>query len=156
MHTILMVADEPDELELLKAGFQKAGIGIDMIHAKTGTQLLQVLSTSMPSIIFLDLRLSTAYSWHIIEQVRQRAIYNDIPIVMYTVSNDATLIHEGFRTGADLVLLRTNNITELSESLNNIFISDWKCFKQQRLARKLCLRNSLMNNNQNGLLPATG
>ena len=156
MHTILMVADEPDEVELLKAGFEKAGIGIDMIHAQTVTQVLQLLSTSMPSIIFLDLRLSTAYSWHITEQIRQRALYNDIPIVMYADSGEVALIHEGYRAGADMVLQNTANVIALSEGLNNIFTSDWKTLKQQRLARKLCLRNSLMNNNQNGWLPVTG
>jgi DNA-binding response OmpR family regulator len=151
-----MVADDHKEVELLKSGFEKAAIAIEMIHAETVTQVLHILSTSLPSIIFLDLRLSTAYSWHITEQIRQRALYNDIPIVMYADSGEVTLIHEGFRAGADMVLQNSANVTVLSESLKSIFTSDWKTLKQQRLARKLCLRNSRTSNSQIGWLSATG
>jgi DNA-binding response OmpR family regulator len=141
MHRILMAADDDQEVELLKTGFEKATLSFEMIHAQTVSQVLHHLSTSLPAIIFLDLRLSTAYSWHIIEQIRRRAINNDIPIVMYAGADDAALIKEGFRNGADMVLNRTANIVTLSESLNHIFASDWKSLKQQRLARKLCLQN---------------
>src|SRR5689334_8108965 len=100
MHRILMVADDDNEVELLKAGFEKANLSVEIIQAQTASQVLHYLHSSLLSIIFLDLRLSTAYSWHIIEQIRQRAIYNDIPIVMYTGPDESSLIHEGFKTGA--------------------------------------------------------
>ncbi len=142
MHRILMVADDYNEVELWKTGFEKANLAIEMFQAKTVSQVLHHLNSSLPAIIFLDFRLSTACSWYLIEQIRQRAIYNDVPIVMYAGSDEASLIQEGFRTGADLVLTRTINGAELSESLSHIFASDWKLLKQQRLARKLCLQNS--------------
>jgi DNA-binding response OmpR family regulator len=141
MHRILMAADNYKEVEFLKTGSEKAGLAIEIIHAQTVSQVIHHLSAAMPSIIFLDLRLSTAYSWHIIEQIRQRAIYNDIPIVMYAGAGDATLMQDGFRKGADLVLNKTADVVKLGEALDNIFTSDWKSLKQQRLARKLCLQN---------------
>lgn len=142
MHRILMVAEDYYEAELWKKGFEKANLAIEMFQAQTVSQVLHHLNSSLPAIIFLDFRLSTACSWYLIEQIRQRAIYNDVPIVMYAGSDEASLIQAGFRTGADLVLTRTIDVAVLSESLSHIFASDWKSLKQQRLARKLCLQNS--------------
>ncbi len=98
-HSLLIVEDEQDLLELLRFNLDREGFEVHT--AETGEDGLKVLRRARPSLMVLDLMLPGMDGLEVCRQVRQDAALKDTSIIMLTAKGEESDIVRGLEMGAD-------------------------------------------------------
>ena len=98
-HTILVIDDEPDLLELVRVNLEQAGYRTQT--AESGRAALDSLRRSRPDLVVLDLMLPDVSGTDLCRQLRGDPAFRDLPIIMLTAKADEVDRVVGFELGAD-------------------------------------------------------
>jgi diguanylate cyclase (GGDEF)-like protein len=96
---VLIVDDDPFALQTLTALLQPWGLQITVLSQPE--HFWQVLTSTVPDVLLLDLEMPTYNGLELCRVVRQDANYSDIPILVVTAHTDITSIQQVFAAGAD-------------------------------------------------------
>jgi two-component system alkaline phosphatase synthesis response regulator PhoP len=97
-HTILVVDDDPDLLELLSLSFKAAGFSV--VIAADGAEALK-RARSMPDLIVLDLVLPVVDGFTVCRNLKADRATAAIPILMITGLSSELNRFEGLECGAN-------------------------------------------------------
>ena len=81
-HHILAVDDSLQMLEVYQYLLTERGYKIST--AKNGHEALEVLESKRPDLILLDIDMPKVSGWELLEIIRSRPDWRDIPVVMVT------------------------------------------------------------------------
>jgi CheY-like chemotaxis protein len=87
LHRILLVEDNPGDVELTRRAFRELPVEIEVV--KDGEQALERLfdaSKPTPDVVLLDLNLPRVTGWEVLEQAKRSPLTKRIPIVVLTSS----------------------------------------------------------------------
>ncbi len=117
---ILVIDDDPALQKLVKTLLVRADM--EVTAAMNATEAAQALrQRPLPDIILLDLMLPDISGIEFLRQMRQKQVFDDLPVVILSAMADPESIREGLKTGADRYLtkpyLANNLITTLHEVL---------------------------------------
>ena len=98
-HTVLIVEDEIDLLELIDFNLKQAGY--ETILAKTGAEALAAARSKRPDIILLDLMLPDLQGSDVCRVLRADPLTETTPIIMVTAKGEEIDRVVGFELGAD-------------------------------------------------------
>src|SRR5437763_1729118 len=94
MPTILLVDDNPGDLELTQIAFEQAGVKAAFQTATNGAVALNLLrgmvekpGTARPDLILLDLNMPKVSGFEVLSYVKGQAQLKSIPTVILTTSN---------------------------------------------------------------------
>jgi two-component system phosphate regulon response regulator PhoB len=96
---ILVIDDEPDLLELVRLNLDQAGYRVET--AETGGEALELVRSSPPDLIVLDLMLPDISGTEVCRQIRSDPDLARIPVIMLTAKADEVDRVVGFELGAD-------------------------------------------------------
>ena len=83
---ILLVDDEPAQLELLRYNMQKAGF--ETVLAENGQLALELVETEEPDLIVLDWMMPEASGIDVCRELRARAGTRLMPIIMVSARGE--------------------------------------------------------------------
>ena len=95
--TILIVDDEAELLEMVRAIFTRAGYG-RVLTAGSGAEALAVCTAGQPDIVILDVMMPGMDGFEVLRQLRQSS---SVPVLMLTARGEAEDKFTGFECGAD-------------------------------------------------------
>ena len=95
--TILVVDDEAELREMVRAIFTRAGYG-RVVTAATGAEALAICRDCRPDIVILDVMLPGMDGFAVLRALRQDS---DVPVLMLTARGEAEDRIEGLENGAD-------------------------------------------------------
>ena len=87
--TILIVDDEPDAVEFVKAVISEIG-DFPVITAFDGESGLEKAKTELPDLIILDVMMPKKNGFDVFYDLRQNPETRDIPVIMLTGVSEAT------------------------------------------------------------------
>ena len=109
--TILLVEDNPDDVELTLRAFQRNNIGNEVIVASDGEEALDyVFATgkfagrdpeALPTLILLDLKLPKVMGLDVLRKIRADERTRRLPVVVLTSSNEDRDIVTSYDLGAN-------------------------------------------------------
>lgn len=105
---ILVVEDEPSVGEVVQLYLRRAGYGVTLV--KNGKKALELLESSLPGLVILDLMLPGADGWQITRALRARS---DVPIIMLTARKEEIDRIGGLELGADDYVVKPFSPQEL-------------------------------------------
>ncbi len=110
-HPILIVEDNPIDLDLAKRAFQKCDILNPIQTARDGMETLTYIARwlegeELPAIILLDLKLPKINGLDVLRRIKQEKICNNIPIIVLTSSTDIGDIRTAYEFGANSYLIK--------------------------------------------------
>jgi CheY-like chemotaxis protein len=82
MKKILVVDDENDVRELIKAGLDRTGY--TTLTAASGAQALSICKTDKPDLILLDIAMPMMDGYQVCEKLKQDPQTKDIPVLFLT------------------------------------------------------------------------
>lgn len=91
---ILLVEDELALQEAARLKLEKAGV--EVIPAGSGEEALQILQTTRPSLLWLDLLLPGMNGLEVLRKVRLDARLKDLPAIIVSVSGGEGKIKQAF------------------------------------------------------------
>ena len=101
---ILLVDDQPDQIEMYRFALEHAGFLID--EAVNGTTALEQARHAPPDLIVLDLRLPDMSGWEVCTVLKQDPVTAAIPIIILTAAASPTLADDAARHGCAAHLLK--------------------------------------------------
>ena len=127
---ILLVEDNPDDVELTLRAFKKNNILNGVIVAKDGVEALDVLfGTGMyagrelkelPVVILLDLKLPNIDGMEVLKRIRQDHRTKLIPVVILTSSSEPKDVINGYSLGANGYVRKPVEFSQFVEAMRNL------------------------------------
>ncbi len=128
--TILLIEDNPDDVELTLHAFQKNNMANEVGVAGDGAEGLDYLfgtgkyagrdAEEAPALILLDLQLPKIGGMEVLRKVREDERTKRIPVVILTTSDEAEDIVNGYNGGANSYLRKPVDFTEFVNSVNQL------------------------------------
>lgn len=117
--TILVVDDNPDDLELTKRALNKTGHSLNIREAWRGDHALAMLREcpALPKLILLDLKMPGMNGIETLCMIRQDDRIKHLPVVILTNSILDADRQEACDAGADAFLHKAFDIDQFCESL---------------------------------------
>ncbi|MEA5551463.1 response regulator [Anabaena cylindrica UHCC 0172] len=106
-NTLLIIEDNPDDIELTLLAFEQTGLQENVIIARDGVEAINYLfaenntSESLPDLILLDLQLPRINGLEVLRQIRANSRTRLLPIVILTTSNEERDRLQGYGLGCN-------------------------------------------------------
>jgi two-component system response regulator len=127
---ILLVEDNPDDVELTLRALKKTRIPIDVIVVRHGAEALEFLFASgaysgrnpdvLPDLILLDLKLPKVDGLEVLRRVRSAPTTRFLPVVVLTLSNEEQDISEAYRLGVNSYVRKPVDFDRFTELLRHL------------------------------------
>ncbi|MBW3661044.1 MAG: response regulator [Gemmatimonadetes bacterium] len=102
--SILLVEDNPDDVELTLRAFRKNRIGNEVVVERDGVEALEWLfdrQHRLPQLILLDLRMPRLGGLEVLERIRAEERTRRIPVVILTSSDEERDLVQSYDLGAN-------------------------------------------------------
>jgi CheY-like chemotaxis protein len=103
--TILLVDDDPDDIEIFNDAIKEIDQSITLITAYNGAAALQILSSDIlekPDHIFLDINMPLMNGMECLEKIRNEERLS-IPVTIYSTSRHFSEYNRSVQLGADFL-----------------------------------------------------
>ena len=112
---ILLVEDNPNDLELTLVALDKSQLANEVIIARDGQEAIDYLTSEgswkdrvpgNPAVILLDLKLPKIDGLEVLEMIRANALLKSIPVVMLTSSREERDLADSYALGANAYVVK--------------------------------------------------
>jgi two-component system response regulator len=128
--TILLVEDNPDDVELTLRAFRKNNIANNVVVARDGVEALDYLfcqgafadrdGKGNPRLILLDLKLPKLDGLQVLERLRADKRTSLIPVVILTSSKEEHDLVSGYKNGANSYVRKPVDFNQFVEAVRHI------------------------------------
>ena len=125
---ILLVEDNPDDIELTLRVFRKYHIVNQIIVARDGEEALEILFNSRkgvpeeerPDLILLDLKLPKVDGLEVLRQIKGHPRTQPIPVVILTSSKEETDLIKSYKLGVNSYIRKPVNFDNFIEVIRQL------------------------------------
>jgi len=119
---ILLIEDDPDDVELLQDALARHGVLYQMEVIKDGNAAIKYFKTSevYPEIIILDLNLPKVHGRDVIVEIKSGSLFQNIPLLILTTSSSKHDMEHSYKYGADKYLLKPVTLEQIKETVEAI------------------------------------
>jgi len=127
---ILLVEDNPDDVELTLRAFRKNRIANEVIVARDGVEALDYLfcrgqhadrdMRDIPSVVLLDLKLPKVDGLDVLRQLRGNEHTRLIPVVILTSSREQRDLITGYALGANSYIVKPVDFEKFTEAVGQL------------------------------------
>jgi two-component system response regulator len=129
-NTILLVEDNPDDVELLMRALRKNNIANDIAVTCDGVEALDYLfatgkftdrdANETPRIVLLDLKLPKLNGLQVLERIRADKRTELTPVIILTSSKEEQDLISGYRSGANSYVRKPVDFNEFVDAVRQI------------------------------------
>jgi len=143
--SILLVEDNPDDIELARRAFQKVNINNTMVVTQDGAETLEYLhgkgkykgrdTDDVPRVILLDLKMPKVHGLEVLKQIRENQLTKYIPVIILTSSQDKKDIIRSYELGANSYIVKPIDFLKFSEVVQQI-VMYWLMLNEQPILKR--------------------
>lgn len=130
--TILLVEDNPDDVELTLRAFDRSDVVNDIVVAGDGEQALDYLfatgahagrdATRLPAVVLLDLQLPKIDGLEVLRRLREDERTRRLPVVVLTSSNEEQDVLMSYDLGANSFVRKPVDFAQFREAARQLGI----------------------------------
>ena len=126
---ILLVEDNPDDVELTLRAFKKQNITNEMVIARDGAEALDWLfcagahaerKPEPPAVVLLDLKLPKVDGLEVLKRIRADERTKLLPVVILTSSKEQQDLINGYKLGANSYVQKPVDFAQFSEAVRQL------------------------------------
>lgn len=127
---ILLVEDNPDDIDLTLHALKKNKIKNEIVVARDGVEALDYLFGTgeyqgrdlslMPAIILLDLKLPKIDGFEVLQRIRTSDLSKFLPVVILTSSKEEQDIINGYSLGVNSYVRKPVDFNQFAEAVSNL------------------------------------
>lgn len=111
MKPILLVEDNPDDVELTMRAFARRKLANPVIVARDGEEAQSWIGRwesgeELPLVVLLDLKLPKVGGLEVLEDLRARPVSRLLPVVVLTTSDSDAEIRRAYELGANSYIVK--------------------------------------------------
>ncbi|GAA2589870.1 response regulator [Dactylosporangium fulvum] len=123
MNRVLLVEDDPDDLELARLAFARGDFSSSIDVARDGAEALDYLLSpdrEPPQVVLLDIKLPLVDGIDVLRRVKADERTRHIPVVMLTSSALDRDLHACYELGANSYIVKPVDMEQFMAAVNNI------------------------------------
>jgi len=129
LRPILLVEDNPRDLELTLAALAKCQLANDIVIARDGAEALDFLyargehaerTPGDPAVVLLDLKLPKVDGLEVLETVKKDATRRQIPVVMLTSSREERDLVKSYELGVNAFVVKPVDFNAFFEAIQDL------------------------------------
>ena len=129
LRPILLVEDNPKDLELTLAALGKCQLANEIAVARDGAEALDYLyqrgdhadrPPGEPAVVLLDLKLPKVDGLEVLEKVKKDPAQRHIPIVMLTSSREEQDLVRSYQLGVNAFVVKPVDFREFFEAIQDL------------------------------------
>ncbi len=125
---ILLVEDNPNDLELTLVALDKSQLANEVIVARDGQEAIDYLTSEArkdrapgnPAVILLDLKLPKIDGLEVLGMIRSNASLKSIPVVMLTSSREEQDLVRSYELGVNAYVVKPVEFAEFVEAISDL------------------------------------
>ncbi len=127
---ILLVEDNPDDVELTMRAFKKNNIANRIVVAKDGVEALDYLfctgqyagrdKKDSPVVVLLDLKLPKVNGLEVLERIRKHDATKLLPVVILTSSEEERDLIQSYKLGANSYVQKPVSFEEFVKAVKQL------------------------------------
>jgi CheY-like chemotaxis protein len=126
---ILLVEDNPNDLELTLVALDKSQLANEVIIARDGQEAIDYLLSEgnwagrvpgNPAVILLDLKLPKLDGLEVLEMIRASAPLKSVPVVMLTSSREEQDLVRSYELGVNAYVVKPVEFSEFVEAIADL------------------------------------
>jgi two-component system response regulator len=120
---ILLVEDNPDDVELTLRAFRKVNLANDVDVVTDGEKALKYLedhAAGLPVVVLLDLKLPKVEGLEVLKRMRAADATRLLPVVIMTSSREERDLIDGYRFGANSYIRKPVNFEQFVDSVRTL------------------------------------
>ena len=127
---ILLVEDNPDDVQLTQRSLRKNNILNEVVVAKDGVEALDYLFgrgahagrdlKKLPVIVLLDIKLPKIDGIEVLRTIRQGERTRLLPVVILTSSKEESDLLNGYRLGANSYVRKPVDFVQFNEAIKHL------------------------------------
>lgn len=125
--TLIMIDDSPDEIFLTRRKLRKEGIVNRFVSERKPERIFDALNEleelgieKKTFFILLDVSMPKVTGFETLEKIRSHPVYHDVPVVMFSASDDEEDIFQSLDMGSDGYLTKPFKAEEFFCALQSI------------------------------------
>ncbi|MEV0131975.1 response regulator [Dactylosporangium sp. NPDC050688] len=123
-HRVLLVEDNPDDLELARLAFERGRFARSVDVARDGAEALDYLfgpgAADPPQVVLLDIKLPLVDGIDVLRRVKADRRTRHIPVVMLTSSAQDRDLHACYELGANSYIVKPVDMEQFMSAVNSI------------------------------------
>lgn len=126
---ILLAEDDEDDFVLFRQALDEFKELTRLDWVKDGEELLDALKmnvTALPDIIFLDINMPRKNGFECLTEIRQHEDLKQLPVIIFSTSNDPALVSWMYNAGANLYLNKPTDFSGLKEKIQKAIATNWE------------------------------
>jgi two-component system, response regulator len=142
---ILLVEDNPDDVDLTLRAFQRSRLKNTVVVARDGAEALDYLfgtgiyaerdTNQLPSLVLLDIKLPKVDGVEVLTAIRQNPATELLPVVILTSSDEQEDLIKSYRSGANSYIRKPVNFVQFLEAVQQLGLY-WLVLNQSPINRK--------------------
>ncbi len=129
LRPILLVEDNPRDLELTLTALEKCQIANDIVVARDGAEALDFLYLSGshagrdagdPAVVLLDLKLPKVDGLEVLEKVKRDENLRHVPIVMLTSSREEQDLVKSYELGVNAFVVKPVEFNQFFKAIQDL------------------------------------
>lgn len=124
---ILLVEDNPMDLDLTLQAFEEHGVVNPIVPCRDGEEAIRYMAAhdaatdpGLPILVLLDLRLPKVDGIEVLRQARTHPVWKQVPIVVMTTSRQSTDIEAAYQLGVNSYIVKPVDFTAFAEVVKSI------------------------------------
>jgi CheY-like chemotaxis protein len=126
---ILLVEDNPKDLELTLVALEKSNLANEVITLRDGVEALDYLlrrgpfsgrSAGNPAVVLLDLKLPRLDGIQVLEQVRSTPVLQSVPVVMLTTSREEKDLVRSYKLGVNAYVVKPVAFKDFIDAIQDL------------------------------------
>jgi two-component system, response regulator len=144
---ILLVEDNPDDVELTRLAFEEGNVLNELIVAHDGEEALNYLFESiqqsnpespfLPAVVLLDLKLPKVSGLDVLKRIRSEPVTRCLPVVVLTSSKEDEDILHSYSLGANAYVRKPVDYSEFVQAAKNLGLF-WLVHNEPPPPRRTC------------------
>jgi two-component system, response regulator len=123
MKVILLVEDNPDDVELTLRAFKKSNIANEIVVARDGEEAVEKLfgaKAITPTLVLLDLKLPKIDGLEVLRRIRTDEKTRLYPVVILTSSKEESDLIQGYKNGANSYIRKPVDFEQFVEAVQSM------------------------------------
>jgi CheY-like chemotaxis protein len=126
---ILLVEDDPKDVELTLTGLDEYNLVNEVVVARDGEEALDYLYrrgiyenriNGNPAVILLDLKLPKVDGFEVLQQIRADELLKSIPVVILTSSHEERDLVRSYKLGVNAYVVKPVNFHEFVNAVKEL------------------------------------
>jgi CheY-like chemotaxis protein len=128
---ILLVEDNPHDLELTLIALSKSQLANEVVIARDGVEALDYLKrrnafsdrpAGNPSVVLLDLKLPKVDGLEVLKEIRSDQLLRSLPVVMLTSSKEEQDLLRSYELGVNAYVVKPVDFSEFVRAIADLGI----------------------------------